>query len=156
MCEINTKTPDSTRGAGSTNSDPEPIIVEKTEIQPTSQSTAVNKSAPPLPAEKELILNIALESGEFDRGATFELPSATPGPSGEKCSTCQLNKPYNQSWSEHNRSESHIRHLILGCGFGPAVENLNREHSNILSIKCDLCHTNYRNALLFNAHKVED
>lgn len=89
-------------------------------------------------------------------GPPFELPTANPPPSGEKCSTCQLSKPYNQSWPEHNRSESHIRHLILSRGFGPAVENLNREHANILSIKCDLCHTNYRNALLFNAHKVED
>ena len=130
--------------------------MEKTEIQPQCQSTSANKSAPPLPAEKELIFNIALESGELDRGATFEVPSAIPGPIGEKCSTCQTNKPYNQSWPEHNRSESHIRHLILSRGFGPGVENLNREPSNILTIKCNLFHTNYRNALFFNAHKDED
>ena len=71
-------------------------------------------------------------------------------------STLVHDKPYNPSWSEYNCSESHIRHLILSRRFGPAVENLNREHFNILTIKCDLCHTKYWNGLLFNAHKVED
>ena len=136
MCEINTKTSDSTRGTGSTNSEPEPIIAGKeVEIQPKGQSTTVNKSAPPLSARKDLLFNIPVESGELDRGAICELLSANPGPSGGKCSIFQGNKPYNKSWPEHNRSKSRIRHLILSQGFGPAVETLNCYHYNIRTIK---------------------
>ena len=125
MWKVSTKTSESTPGIGSTNRELEPIIVQKhTEIQPQCQATSANKGTSLGPAEKKLIFNIALVSGELDRGATFELPPANPGPRGEKCSTCQSNKPYNQSWPEHNRSESHIRHLILSGRFGPALETI--------------------------------
>lgn len=101
------------------------------------QPIAANKSAPLLLPEKELISNIALESGALDGGATFELLSPIAGQGGEKCSTCQLNKQYNQSWREHNRYEFHTIHLPSSREFGPAVENLNGEHFNVLTTKCD-------------------
>ena len=94
-----------------------------------------------------------LESQYLDHGATIDLTRQATPRSGATCSTCKTIKPAHQAWQEHNQTEDHIKALISTRDFNSAAQYLDKEYKTFLTIKCELCHTNYSNTLMYNVHK---
>ena len=45
--------------------------------------------------------------------------------------------------------------MVHSRGFLTAVGYLDNQYKAVLTIKCDLCYTNYKNVLRYNCHKLE-
>ena len=110
------------------------------------------KESEPLSKEDKVVQ--AIFEGAFNSGPLEGISSANL--SGlQKCSTCKGEKLGHQSWADHNCTDQHVSGLVHSRGFLTAVGYLDQQYKAVLSIKCDLCYTNYKNILLYNCHKLE-
>ncbi len=65
-----------------------------------------------------------------------------------------MTKVPTEPWLDHNISEGHISVLINTKGFGQAVQDLEKLTEKFVHVQCDICHTWYKNKILFNANKL--
>ena len=139
----------------------EPIIEESTveksatvAIKDHIKETVIAETKEPEPLSKEDRVVQAIFEGAFNSGPLQGISSANL--SGvQKCSTCKGEKLGHQSWADHNCTDQHIGSLVHSRGFLTAVGYLDNQYKHVLTIKCDLCYTNYKNVLLYNCHKLE-
>ena len=73
-----------------------------------------------------------------------------------KCSTCKKPKPQGQSWEVHNRSESHIRHLLVDKSDSQVAKLLYRNYQKTFSLNCELCGIWFSDPLTYQAHKLDE
>lgn len=129
-------------------------------IDLTGESTRKSKEI----LELEKLREDAKKKDDFIRalqGRVFNqepLQTITPGREAirDKCNTCKLIKPLNQTWKVHNSSADHIRYMVQNQGrFFKTTKKLERNFLKELNLFCELCGTWYPDIVSYCAHKFE-
>ncbi len=97
----------------------------------------------------------ALQARVFNREPQLAITSLREG-IRDKCNTCKLIKPLNQTWEIHNSSPEHISYLLTNNKSYCYVTNaLQRNFLKELKLFCELCGNSYPDIVSYCAHKFE-